>query len=291
MQNFKLNFAKVPVIVVSAMTVDSWLRDRFEKKNHVTKDELVEFISNQKTLETRNLELEKKFAKIEFEKSELSGQYNSLSKFYAKYDGLVGEIKDLDTKFKSQSVDPNGPELKAQLDSKLEELTQIMSENREALGNFHSSLNHYMKSHNIPGSDSTNFNKFTDNKTINTNTEQKLLEDVDSDDPLQMSALTPVDEFLKSYKEFLSTLSSEQLGCLSNALGFMIIFIFFTSIVFMQFGDYLINSLNLEQKYPKLVKYLTYRKNINNYSLLFNFTVIYVTLIIFFFLNIFMVFY
>lgn len=257
----------------------------------MTKDELAEIISNQKTLETQNLELQNKVAKIEFEKSELSGQYNSLSKFYAKYNGLVGEIKDLDTKFKSQSKDPINPELKAQLDSKLEELTQIMSENQEALKNFHSSLHHYIKSHNIPGNDSAKFYKFTNSKAINTNTEQKLLEDVDSDDPLQMSTLTPVDEFLKSYKEFLSTLSSEQLGCLSNALGFSIIFIFFTSIVIMQFGDYLINSLNLEQKYPKIAKFLTYRKNINNYSLLFNFTVIYITLIIFFFLNIFMVFY
>lgn len=84
--------------------------------------------------------------------------------------------------------------------------------------------------------------------------------------------------FFDKYKEFLSTLNSEQLGCLSNALCFMVIIYCSHSIFSSYYGNILIAYLNLETKYPRFAKYLKFRTKLTNWSIHVYFAIIYIVL-------------
>lgn len=97
-------------------------------------------------------------------------------------------------------------------------------------------------------------------------------------------------EFTDFVKQNLSTLNSEQLACLFNSLGFLMIFFTLTSIVTVLFGDFLIDKLQLETRYPKLAKFIKIRRTVSKYSLLFNIVLIYLIVLIFIYVNISMIF-
>lgn len=97
-----------------------------------------------------------------------------------------------------------------------------------------------------------------------------------------------IHDFLDWYKEFLSNLSVEQLGCLSNIIGFSIILVAVNSIIFIYFGNNIINYFNLESKYPKLAKIIKIRRRILDKYIKFQIVYIYVTSIIFICINIYM---
>lgn len=99
-----------------------------------------------------------------------------------------------------------------------------------------------------------------------------------------------IDDFIVWYKEFLSNISVEQLGCLSNIIGFSIIFMALNSIIIIYFGNNIINSLNLESKYPKLAKFIQIRRKILDKYIKFHIVYIYVTSIVFICINIYMFF-
>lgn len=83
-----------------------------------------------------------------------------------------------------------------------------------------------------------------------------------------------------SYKEFLSTLSLDQLCSLSNLLISLLILSFLINIIVIYYGDVLIKYLSLEEKYPKLAKYIGIRRKILNISMFNNFVLIFILLII-----------
>ena len=63
-------------------------------------------------------------------------------------------------------------------------------------------------------------------------------------------------DFISQYKEWLLTLSSEQLACLTNAVGFIFIISALNALVLNYYGTKMINHFNLESKYPKLAKFI-----------------------------------
>lgn len=93
-------------------------------------------------------------------------------------------------------------------------------------------------------------------------------------------------ELMDAIKNELSNLSSEQLACLFNSIGFFMIFTAFSSIIIILFGEYLINKLKLETRFPRLAKYIKIRQTLNKYYLFFNILLIYLIIIIFIFINI-----
>lgn len=97
-----------------------------------------------------------------------------------------------------------------------------------------------------------------------------------------------IHDFIDWYKEFLSNLSVEQLGCLSNIIGFSIIYIAVNSIIFIYFGNNIINYFNLESKYPKLAKIIIIRTRILDKYIKFQIVYIFVTSSIFICINIYM---
>lgn len=97
-------------------------------------------------------------------------------------------------------------------------------------------------------------------------------------------------DIFNNYKQFLKTLNSEQLACLTNALALFTILMVLISITSTLFGDYILNILNLESKFPKLARYIKYRKTINKYYLIFNFIFLYLWVIFYLLVNIVMFF-
>ena len=93
-----------------------------------------------------------------------------------------------------------------------------------------------------------------------------------------------------TYKEFLSTLSLEQLACLGNAIGLIAIFFTLISITMGLFGSYIIDSLNLESRLPKLVKFIRLRQKVTNLYILYNVIFLYVVVLALICINLFLVF-
>jgi hypothetical protein len=75
-----------------------------------------------------------------------------------------------------------------------------------------------------------------------------------------------------NYSDALNSLTTEQLGALSNLLFSQFILASVISIVFIFFGDYLITRFNLEIKYPRLAKIIGLRKKFQKYYLIVNIT-------------------
>ena len=114
--------------------------------------------------------------------------------------------------------------------------------------------------------------------------------DLDLSQVQENNILGPIYDFFEAYQKVLSTMSPEQLGCLSNAIGFLIILGAFTSIVIILFGDYLISKLQLETRYPRLAKLIQIRQKVNKYYIIYNILFIYFIVIAYIFINIFMFF-
>ena len=84
-----------------------------------------------------------------------------------------------------------------------------------------------------------------------------------------------ISDLIEQYKNFLNTLSSDQIVAIFNIICHSTIFVNLMTISSVLLSDYLIKYLNLEAKYPKLAKYLKIRENINKHYLMYNFVFIY----------------
>jgi hypothetical protein len=93
--------------------------------------------------------------------------------------------------------------------------------------------------------------------------------------------------FIDSYRDFLSTLSSEQMVVVFNIIGYFMLLMILTSITTLLIGDQLINILKLETKYPKIAKYIKFKQTLNKYYLRFYIVLLYTLLLILIFVNIF----
>ena len=93
---------------------------------------------------------------------------------------------------------------------------------------------------------------------------------------------------IDNYKEFLSTLTSEQMVIVFNILGYIMLLITLTSITTLLIGDQLINILKLEIRYPKLAKYIKLKQTINKHYLRFYIALFYILLLLLIFINIYM---
>lgn len=94
--------------------------------------------------------------------------------------------------------------------------------------------------------------------------------------------------FIDNYREFLSTLTSEQLAILVNLWGLLILGTLFTSIITILIGDKIIQYFKLETKYPKLAEFIKIKQKINQFSLIFYIVLFYIVLIIIVSLNVLM---
>lgn len=94
--------------------------------------------------------------------------------------------------------------------------------------------------------------------------------------------------FVDTYREFLSILSSEQKVILLNLCGYIFLIMIMTSITTLLIGGELINYFQLESKYPKLAKYIKFQLTLRKYSLRFYIVEFYFSILILISVNIFM---
>jgi hypothetical protein len=95
--------------------------------------------------------------------------------------------------------------------------------------------------------------------------------------------------FLKIYndfKEYLSTLSVYELCILTNIFLMIFIFTCLITILFAFYGNYLIEKLSLEQKYPKLSGIIKLRVKLQHYYILTNSLFIFIAIVLMGYINI-----
>ena len=90
---------------------------------------------------------------------------------------------------------------------------------------------------------------------------QKILDTIFTDKNNLFSDLNQqLEVFIDNFKTYVSTLDVEQLNALINILSLIAILTSLLSIIGVLFGDYLIKNFNLENKYPKISKYIQLRQ-------------------------------
>ena len=97
-----------------------------------------------------------------------------------------------------------------------------------------------------------------------------------------------ISDFLDNFRKFVDLLNLEQLVALFNIIGYVTILFTLFSITTLLIGDYLIDNLKLEIRFPKLAKLIRIKQILNKHSLFFNIIMFYVIVITFIIMNIYM---
>ena len=99
------------------------------------------------------------------------------------------------------------------------------------------------------------------------------------------SFIDSIKELNNEYSNFLDTLTINELGSLSNLLAAVFILFCVISITSIIYSDKFITFLNLENRFPRLAKFIQYRKKLQDYYLRINLVLIYITLVAVIFVN------
>lgn len=92
-------------------------------------------------------------------------------------------------------------------------------------------------------------------------------------------------ESVENFNQWLSTITYEQNIAFINLSGTFVIFVTLFSIIAIFYGDRLINYLKLEERYPKIAKYIILRRKFQQFYLLINILIIFIVTIIMFVMN------
>ena len=92
-------------------------------------------------------------------------------------------------------------------------------------------------------------------------------------------------EFLNEWNAFISTLTLEQLGALAHLLSAISIFFCLSSIITIIYSNMLLNYFKIEEKFPRLARYIRIRQKFQQYYLFINFLIIILILLALIFIN------
>jgi hypothetical protein len=176
--------------------------------------------------------------------------------------------------------------------TRIEELESEISKVKSALNNVDLQLN--TKNFNIGENIETLNNKqryYSDElnnlivkKDSNVN---ELLEKINSN--VNKSDISSfLSDIIEKYQSILSHLTLEQKVALFNIFGFIMVLFTLINITTILIGDYLIDTLKLENKYPKITKYIRIKQTLNKGYLTFYIVLFYIITILFILCNIYM---
>jgi len=100
-------------------------------------------------------------------------------------------------------------------------------------------------------------------------------------------------QFLESFKDlqnFFETLNFIDTLAILHLSGVLFIFAASWTIMLTLFGEKLITYFNIENKYPKLAKFIQVRRKLQNYSIAFNIFLIFIVLFSILIINILILF-
>lgn len=95
-----------------------------------------------------------------------------------------------------------------------------------------------------------------------------------------------ISDIISNYNEILSTLTVTELGALGHLLAAIFILLCLSSIIAIIYGDFLINYFKMEDKFPKLAKYIQLRRKFQQYYLFLNLIQIIFILFLIIYINI-----
>ena len=99
-----------------------------------------------------------------------------------------------------------------------------------------------------------------------------------------------LNKILDNFNHYLSTLNLEQSLAITNLFGIFIILVTLISIIFIFYGNIILNYFNLEDRYPKIANIIILRRKFQQYYLLWNIVLITIVLVVMFLINLTMLF-
>jgi len=183
--------------------------------------------------------------------------------------------KDIDyTKLTSKITDINEETEKAVRENeKLTEISQKLNDanlDKSQIESFKTDLSHH--NHNLE-----NFLSLSNKKLEELN---KMLEDI-----FRPKSKFFGDNIFENFQNYLSSLPLEKIGALGHILISVAILFSIISIIFIFYGDSLIKYFNLENKYPKLAKFIQLRRQFQQYYFIFNISIIILSLLLIIYVN------
>lgn len=92
-------------------------------------------------------------------------------------------------------------------------------------------------------------------------------------------------KYIDNFNHYMASLNYEQNIAIINLFGIFVIIVSLISIVFIFYGNIILDYLNLELKYPKIAKFIVLRRKFQQFYLFWNIFVITIVSIIMFLMN------
>lgn len=113
-------------------------------------------------------------------------------------------------------------------------------------------------------------------------TNSKILEALDD---LRRNFTNPLGDLINDFQNWLNVITYEQNIAIINILGIILIMLSLISIIFIFYGNILLDYLKLEERYPRIAKLIILRRKFQQFYLLINILIISVVSIIIFAMN------
>nr|YP_009463030.1 hypothetical protein [Pleurotus citrinopileatus]AUW35273.1 hypothetical protein [Pleurotus citrinopileatus] len=114
---------------------------------------------------------------------------------------------------------------------------------------------------------------------------QKYFKEDDKKDFLGDINNLNLNENYNNFYSFLTELTHEQLGAVVHISGSIVIFYCMMSVIFTIYGDKLIIKLELENKYPKIAKFIRIRRKFLEMTMIYNIFLIFCVLGVIIYIN------
>lgn len=148
---------------------------------------------------------------------------------------------------------------------------QILTENNEAI-NAVNSMSYYMDELTVRISkENTTLEQLLENLKKSIDSGHKFID---------------IDSYISSYRDFLSTLTIEQTGALANIFCGIVIFFCLITLNSIFFSDILLTYFKLEEKYPKIARFIKIRRQFQKFYFIVNSLIILITILAVIFINI-----
>src|ERR1700727_2435123 len=95
-----------------------------------------------------------------------------------------------------------------------------------------------------------------------------------------------ISDIFDSFQKFFDSLNFEQTLAITHISGSILIIISLLSIITILCGDYLVKYFNLEKKYPKIVRFIRFRRNVKNIEIFLTLIIIFIVLFTIIYINI-----
>ena len=231
---------------------------QFEAYLTETKDQQAHCVNQSKKIQT----LFDKISEYQFQNKTFEVRFHNLQNNMNQILKLQNDINGIETQVRKSTETGNVESLLELQQEKLIELKNLYVQNNLDLNQYGNYLTKNISDGKFIEQSNNALNKEASKASEEIQTQaQDLITNV----PQDTNSFGPSMDIFNNYKEFLSTLSLDQLACLANARGLITILFIITSIYLTLFGSYLIDSFNLETRFPKLAKIIKLRQDVTKF--------------------------